>query len=104
MASRFENNCLALLSEAYRHRGEWQTQEALAELCGVSQQDISDILLSDQNVTRSGEVSRRNYGPNGSMLAKTAACYGFRYVNYILRGKPGLLIDVYDCTHHISYG
>jgi hypothetical protein len=102
MSSRFENNCLSLLCAVYKHRGEKQSQSLIAEWAGISQQDVSDILLSDQNVSRNGKVSRRNYGPNGSMLAKTAAYYGFKYVNYILKPRDGILIDVYDCTHHIT--
>jgi hypothetical protein len=102
MSSRFENNCLVLLCECYKHRGERQTQEIIAEWCDISQQDVSDILLSDQNVGRDGQVSVRNYGPNGSLLAKTAACHGFRYANLILKNRPGVLIDVYDCSYHIS--
>jgi hypothetical protein len=94
MTSRFENNCLELLAAAYRERGRVLRQKELALLTHIPQQDISDILLSNENHGAGGRVSDRNYGPNDSHLARTAWAFGFRYKIVHKGGHPA--ISVYE--------
>lgn len=116
------NNCLALLSGVYKHRGHqdyftYQTQELLSEWSGVPQQRISEIIseyvngvsIRDANYySMFRDTEERNIsdiihymgGTTVSLLEITANKYGYKFSVY---PRPGCIIDVYDykpCEHN----
>ena len=78
--SWYEEDCLCILNECWKHRGEFQTQKIIGTWTNLSQQRVSELLRSVEE-----------YGPNDSVLHRTAEKYGFRFKLY---KKRGLLIDV----------
>jgi hypothetical protein len=82
MAGRswFEEDTLCILDACWKHRGEYQTQKIIGKWTNLSQQRVSEILRSVDE-----------YGPNDSVLFRTAEKYGFSFKLY---KKRGTLIDV----------
>lgn len=75
-----EEDCAALLAACWKHRGEYQTQILIGEWSGLTQQRVSQILLSE-----------RDWGKNDSILAITACKYGYEYKIF---NRAGNVIDV----------
>jgi hypothetical protein len=78
--SNLENDCLALLSYIAKHPNFYQTTETLGAVLNMSHQRVSYLITS---------VDR--FGPNDSVLHRTATKYGYMFK---VMGEPGRILSV----------